>query len=187
MNLTRKHVGYVYFILSEQSKSVKIGYSSTPEKRLDNLQTGSPVQLKLIGKLQATKSDEASFHAHYQEYRTHGEWFALPQDEIDAIVRDYGVEQRLPSRFYGRGRGMSPFQRRPLVRELVELELSDALCKVMSTGVLVPTVQPGGIWEFPDLRLCREHESVVVPNHPCLRCEAATQPAPVTAQGGLHA
>lgn len=173
MNPTRKHVGYVYFILSEHSKTVKIGYSSTPEKRLDSLQTGSPVQLKLIGKLQATKSDEASFHARYQKYRTHGEWFALPQDEVDAIVRDYGVGQRLSSRFYERERGMKPFQRRPLIRELVELELSDALCKVISTGVLVPTVQPGGIWEFPDLRLCREHEFVVIPDYPCPKCGGA--------------
>lgn len=73
---------HVYFILASSAKprKMKIGKAKDPEKRLRQLQTGCPYQLKLIGTIRC-KSDrhaidiEKAAHELFSEYNHLGEWF----------------------------------------------------------------------------------------------------------------
>jgi hypothetical protein len=56
---------------------VKIGISANPAKRLSEMQTGSPMELRpfwLIGTADASRL-EAALHARYAAHRTRGEWY----------------------------------------------------------------------------------------------------------------
>lgn len=70
---------YVYFIIIENGL-VKIGHSSEPSTRKDQLQTGCPSELKLFHRLGFETKDDAAYfervlHSFFASYRTHGEWF----------------------------------------------------------------------------------------------------------------
>ncbi|MDD5229117.1 MAG: GIY-YIG nuclease family protein [Methylococcales bacterium] len=74
----------VYFIAEDENPNydnlrVKIGKGADVEKRLKQLQTGSPYKLKVMGWVE-TNDDrllEKSLHNKYSIFRTHGEWFNL--------------------------------------------------------------------------------------------------------------
>lgn len=70
--------GYVYFI--EGQGLVKIGSALNPPKRLQELQTGSPVRLKLIGFYPGGKERERVLHNQFSSCRIHGEWFNALRD-----------------------------------------------------------------------------------------------------------
>lgn len=72
----------LYLIQSDVTGAIKIGVSNTPEKRLKQLQTGSPYKLKLIGVFKEKGHTEKVLHQLLQPYRqnikrqsTKGEWF----------------------------------------------------------------------------------------------------------------
>jgi hypothetical protein len=48
------NTGFVYVIHAVGTNRVKIGYSTKPEKRLLHLRTGSPFELRLLGKWPGT-------------------------------------------------------------------------------------------------------------------------------------
>jgi hypothetical protein len=75
----------VYFIQAENGL-IKIGVSESPHGRLQALQTGSPVRLRLVGMIAgAGASGEAELHAKFAEYREHGEWFRPSADLLRFI------------------------------------------------------------------------------------------------------
>lgn len=69
---------YVYFI--KAGKFLKIGISEDPERRLSQLQTGSPMKLTLSETVKVrtereAKDVECAMHLHFRGSRIHGEWF----------------------------------------------------------------------------------------------------------------
>lgn len=64
-----------YFVQGDDK--VKIGKSVDPVRRLPELQTGSPVLLKLLA---VTVTPEPILHARFAHSRAHGEWFYLSPD-----------------------------------------------------------------------------------------------------------
>lgn len=80
---------FVYFILDEISDSIKIGYSTNPENRLNALQTGCPHKLKLLFKYKCDKSMEKEFHNGFSTYKKSGEWFEYA-DEIKSWIETMG-------------------------------------------------------------------------------------------------
>ncbi len=77
---------YIYFIRANTARwcRVKIGYAKDVEERLAALQTGSPVELELMGtlaceSLKHAQSVEKQLHGTFREYGTGGEWFTLAQ------------------------------------------------------------------------------------------------------------
>jgi hypothetical protein len=70
--------GWLYFIAAAAGP-VKVGMSShePTAQRLPELQTMSPIPLKLLFKMYVHDRWEAEQRAHdaLSEYRTHGEWF----------------------------------------------------------------------------------------------------------------
>lgn len=65
----------VYAIVADGLGRIKIGKAANPEKRLRELQIGSPVKLSLTFKAGWHDSNEKLLHACFQEERLHGEWF----------------------------------------------------------------------------------------------------------------
>jgi hypothetical protein len=82
---------YVYFIQANtpQWQRVKIGRAKNIEARMTELQIGSPVYLKLLGKIKAQSLRhsiflEGALHKTFDAYHVSGEWFRL-----SAPLREY--------------------------------------------------------------------------------------------------
>jgi len=90
---------FVYFILAEETNRVKIGFSSEPERRLSDLQTGSPCSLRMLAVFRGTSRTEKALHAKFAKQRINGEWFQfhatirefLTQNKHKAIVFSYHI------------------------------------------------------------------------------------------------
>ena len=70
---------------------LKIGISSHPDKRLKELQTGSPIDLKIIKTFNGDLSIEKSIHKDLEKYKTIGggkEWF-YNNEKVLSIVDSY--------------------------------------------------------------------------------------------------
>ncbi|MFJ2854422.1 GIY-YIG nuclease family protein [Streptomyces rubiginosohelvolus] len=79
--------GYLYLISSANSPLVKIGWSDNPERRLRDLQTGSPVSLQLLAVFEGGAVMEAELHRRLGDKRRHGEWFDLGPDPVAVGAR----------------------------------------------------------------------------------------------------
>lgn len=70
----------LYIIQSRVTGACKVGRSDDPNRRLLQLQTGSPHQLKLILALEGGGYREASVHRQMRAHKTRGsqsgEWFS---------------------------------------------------------------------------------------------------------------
>jgi hypothetical protein len=81
---------FVYFILNEDSKAIKIGRAKDLAKRMKALQTSSPALLRLIKSVQVEGTKEAheleqSLHKQFSEIRLAGEWFKAEISLLDYI------------------------------------------------------------------------------------------------------
>ena len=76
---------FIYFIFNDDSYAIKIGRAANVEKRLQSLQTSSPVTLQVlkaipVGSLKKAQEIEKGLHAKFAHLRISGEWFrATPQ------------------------------------------------------------------------------------------------------------
>lgn len=150
-NLNRKEViqhmqnttppGFVYLIHAVGTNRVKIGFSANPEKRLKELQTGSPFELKLLAKWPGTLDTELSGHRTFADYHCIGEWFELEVEGIVPMV-EAGLHLDLP---YGDKR------LRLIARTLRDLR--DFGCKVQVFS------DPNGlIIQLPNVAICQKHK-----------------------------
>jgi hypothetical protein len=80
--------GYVYCITD--GEYLKIGYSTKPEARIAELQTGNARALSLVGTIPGTLEDEAAMHVKYQRQNVLAEWFRLDP----AIVSEFDPTPR---------------------------------------------------------------------------------------------
>lgn len=89
----------IYFIgeALKVGKFVKIGVSMHPEKRVRQLQAGSPVTLKILARGPGGYVAEAGWHARFDRFRQHNEWFRLTPRmiaHIEALQNQNGPEMR---------------------------------------------------------------------------------------------
>jgi len=78
--------GCVYFIRSEKTHAIKIGFTSgQAEKRLSSLQTAHPYKLQLLGTIPGPIEYEKSLHNRFARYRLEGEWFN-PHPDLLAFI-----------------------------------------------------------------------------------------------------
>lgn len=85
-------VDRIYLIQCEATKLVKIGISSNAEMRLRNLRMACPTRLTLLADRPGRKVDEQALHERYSSARRHGEWFALSEDEISSLKKEWGAK-----------------------------------------------------------------------------------------------
>ncbi|MDR7193267.1 GIY-YIG nuclease family protein [Luteimonas terrae] len=82
----------VYFIgeHENQCSPIKIGVAKNIEVRKRNLQTGNPLELRLLGWIEAHNSFELErrLHQHFEATKVRGEWFAIePADILSILMR----------------------------------------------------------------------------------------------------
>ena len=87
--MSQRKEGVVYVIAAPEVWRVKIGYTTeSPQTRLLQLQTASPVPLVLVGSFPGSVRLERDLHAWFADKRRCGEWFDMGiVDEID-IARE---------------------------------------------------------------------------------------------------
>ena len=78
--------GFVYVIHAVGTSRVKVGYSADPEKRLLELQTGSPFPLSLVGRREGDRSLERAVHDRLRDHLQIGEWFDIDPAQCWEIV-----------------------------------------------------------------------------------------------------
>ena len=80
--------GYVYVVQYNNEYPVKIGYSTTPLKRLEVLQFSSPVPLTFrhLWHAEHARVLEQTLHKRFASVRTHGEWFQLGEAEETILL-----------------------------------------------------------------------------------------------------
>lgn len=82
--------GYVYFLThSDTSDSIKIGFSTNPWARANELASGSPTGAILLGTINGGKDTEALWHERFMGIRLSGEWFKKTPElmaEVNAVV-----------------------------------------------------------------------------------------------------
>lgn len=74
----------IYWIGTSLLDPVKIGYATDPDRRLAELQVGSPERLVLFAVIPGDRADESRLHAHLRAYRLRGEWFKPVAPVLDA-------------------------------------------------------------------------------------------------------
>lgn len=81
----------VYFIRRMDTEVVKIGISSSPERRLSQLQSASEIPLELLGVIPTSYAEEAleiehRLHKEFHSRKLNGEWFNLPLPVLMEVV-----------------------------------------------------------------------------------------------------
>ena len=77
----------VYFIGNTDYELVKIGFSSEPEKRVKQLQTGCPFPITILHTEVGTPKNESELHRRFSKHRVNGEWFKLSLSILNYIQK----------------------------------------------------------------------------------------------------
>lgn len=72
------HGAHLYIIQSHTTGAFKIGRSSDPERRLQEIQVGSPFRCRLILVLPNQGHLEKTLHQQLKNFWSQGEWFLEP-------------------------------------------------------------------------------------------------------------
>lgn len=79
----------VYFLQAFDGGPIKIGVAYSPRARLSQIQSMSPVPLKVLGVVRNVgRKGEADLHQRFAQARSHGEWFHPTPDLIDYIFEN---------------------------------------------------------------------------------------------------
>jgi hypothetical protein len=79
---------WIYAIESLGSGLVKLGLTINVEKRMKDLQTGSPSPLHFIGAFPGDHRTEKHIHKKYNKYWESGEWYNLPFGLAEQIIEE---------------------------------------------------------------------------------------------------
>ncbi len=78
----------IYFIRGKESGNIKIGFSTSPDKRKSNLQTAHYEELEFIGIMNGTLDDEAKIKVMFLEFNIRGEWYRPVQEVMDYVKKN---------------------------------------------------------------------------------------------------
>lgn len=88
--------GVVYFIQSLEGGLIKIGKAQNLKKRFANIQSMSPVPLKILAVVAGYHEAEIKLHQRFAHLRSHGEWFH-PNKELLDYIRQHGSPHEIIS------------------------------------------------------------------------------------------
>ena len=80
---------YVYLIQESVSKTIKIGYTNNPNRRLTEFKIQLPFEIEHIHTIRCAKGRETEklLHQHYRKKRVNGEWFHLSDQDVEDIKK----------------------------------------------------------------------------------------------------
>lgn len=92
-------IGFIYCIVADHNKFIKIGYSTNPPKRLKALQTSCPHSLEIRSFFLGSKQEENETQSEFRELLTgaKNEWFVYDKKIIDLFQRKCPVSDCLMS------------------------------------------------------------------------------------------
>jgi hypothetical protein len=85
--------GWVYLLWCIGTQRFKIGYSGNVAQRAEAIESSSPYALKVVATKPGLVSDEQSLHHEFRAYRSHREWFDLPESAVWALLARFGINQ----------------------------------------------------------------------------------------------
>ncbi|MGW8189563.1 GIY-YIG nuclease family protein [Sphingomonas hankookensis] len=88
-----ERLGWVYFLETGPTSPIKIGWAKDPIKRANQLQTGHPEELILIGVLPGSRHLEGSLHRQLSIGRLNGEWFERGRTLriVRPVLKSHGI------------------------------------------------------------------------------------------------
>lgn len=86
----------VYFAHAPAVNLIKIGFASDPVARVSRIDTGSPIDVVLLGSVPGELADEHALHVKFHHIRARTEWFHATRELIEFIHRTCGT--RAPTR-----------------------------------------------------------------------------------------
>jgi hypothetical protein len=84
--MTVAPISFVYLVRCAVTRAIKIGIARVPKERLTTLQTGCPTPLALVGSIPGGRPEEQELHRLFARKRIQGEWFALDEADVLAIL-----------------------------------------------------------------------------------------------------
>ena len=86
----RNNLKKIYLIRSQEESYYKIGISNNPIKRLKELQTGNPTQLKIISAYPSEYANliEKTLHRRYSHLKKEGEWFYMSNENEVSFINE---------------------------------------------------------------------------------------------------
>jgi hypothetical protein len=112
----------IYLIINKAENFCKIGYSSNPDARLKQLQTGNPYSLDLITSIQGDISLERELHKKFNHLKLQGEWFEYT-DEIRDYFKVTSTENYITS--------LKTIEKLSNLKSIVDIKLLISLCSIM--------------------------------------------------------
>ena len=79
----------VYVIQAGNTDFYKIGVTTNVDRRIKELQTGSPHALRIVRTQEGNIQTEQELQKKYVEYKTRNEWFEFP--DIQIILREFDL------------------------------------------------------------------------------------------------
>lgn len=92
--------GVVYFVVTEDRRFVKIGWTRNIKKRFLGIRSNSPIPVELPVIALASPEDERSVLNAFATQHSHGEWFHLCE-EIEQLIKSVRDIGQLPNRYRG--------------------------------------------------------------------------------------
>ncbi len=88
--LLREHLGvgrlgWVYFILDEDARRVKIGFSRNVGQRVKHIDAHASGAVRLLRKVKGTFDDERAWHEKFSHIHVRREWFRCTDELLSAI------------------------------------------------------------------------------------------------------
>lgn len=74
-----------YFIGNRAEGKVKIGFSSNPQRRIAEIQTGCPFPVEILATEPGGSARESQLHRRFSHLHLNGEWFVL-NDEVSRYI-----------------------------------------------------------------------------------------------------
>jgi hypothetical protein len=88
---------FIYIMIDHNTGYYKIGHSKNVIRRERTLQSEKPT-IELLYTFEGDVKDERDLHENYKDLRVRGEWFALEQWMIDAIIKMFEVKRMTKER-----------------------------------------------------------------------------------------
>ena len=83
---TQIESGYVYIVHAHNLGTVRIGWTSHPDKRPIQLSPSTPAPLKYLALLPGTKEDEQQLQYKFSHLHLHGSWYRYTEEMYNFVV-----------------------------------------------------------------------------------------------------
>lgn len=83
--------GWIYVLWCVGTTRFKIGYSMNVRQRAEAIESNSPYPLRVVATKRGIVSDEQDLHIAFRKFRSHREWFDLPENAVWSLLERFGI------------------------------------------------------------------------------------------------